>query len=421
MNSFTYYKGSLYAEDVSIETIANTVQTPFYCYSTAVIEEKYHTFSNAFADMDTMICYALKANSNQAVIKTLARLGTGLDIVSEGELYRALDVEVPAEKIVFSGVGKTIDEIDLALNTGIYCINIESEDELITVNQRAVSLGKKASIAFRVNPDINSNTHRKISTGQKEDKFGIPIHQIHSLYTYAKNLPGIKVSGIDMHIGSQINQIESFSAAFKLLRDLTQQLRSSGHNIKHIDVGGGLGIAYNNNHCPLSPSKYAALISQYLGDLQCKIILEPGRFLVADSGILVTKVISIKKSADKNFIILDVAMNDFMRPTLYDAYHEIKYIVNPEENRLQIQADIVGPICETGDFIALDRKIALPKPGDLLYIEKTGAYGAVQAGTYNSRLLIPEIMVKGSQFHIIRPRMNFQQLIELDSMPEWLK
>ncbi|MEG8098975.1 diaminopimelate decarboxylase [Candidatus Liberibacter brunswickensis] len=421
MNFFTYYKGSLYAENVSIKNIAHTVQTPFYCYSTATIKEKYLIFSNALKNMDTMICYALKANSNQAVIKTLVQLGAGLDIVSEGELQRALNASSPADRIVFSGVGKTTAEMDLALNAGIYCFNVESESELITLNQRAVSLGKKASIALRVNPDINSNTHRKISTGKKDDKFGIPINQIHHLYDYAKNLPGIKISGIDMHIGSQIDQIESFCKSFKLLRDLTKQLRSTGHNIQHIDVGGGLGISYNSNYCTPSPYDYSSIIQQYLGDLNCKIILEPGRFLVADSGILVTKVISIKNNADKNFIILDVAMNDFMRPTLYDAYHEIKHIVNPEEGRLHIKADMVGPICETGDFVALNRTIALPKPGDLLYIEKTGAYGAVQSGTYNSRLLIPEVMVKDSQFHIIRPRMNYKELIERDSIPKWLE
>ncbi|XCD68038.1 diaminopimelate decarboxylase [Candidatus Liberibacter asiaticus] len=421
MSAFKYFEGSLHAENVSLEKLAHVVQTPFYCYSTTAIEKNYLTLSNAFDGMDTMVCYALKANSNQAVIKTLAHLGSGLDIVSEGELRRALAAPVPAERIVFSGVGKTIDEIDLALQSGIYCFNVESESELKTLNQRAVSLGKKAPIAFRVNPDINANTHKKISTGKKEDKFGIPIHQIHSLYAYASTLPGVKISGVDMHIGSQIDQIESFHKAFKLLRDLTQQLRSNGHNIQHIDVGGGLGIAYHSDHRPPSSSDYASLIHQYFGNLQCKIILEPGRFLVADVGILVTKVISIKKSADKTFVILDVAMNDFMRPTLYDAYHEINYIVNPAGDRLHIHADIVGPICETGDFIALNRKIALPRPGDLLYIEKTGAYGAVQSGTYNSRLLIPEIMVNGSQFHIIRPRMTFQELIELDSIPAWLQ
>lgn len=422
MSAFKYSRGSLHAEDVSLEKISQTVQTPFYCYSTAAIEQNYLTFSRALYGMDTMICYAVKANSNQAVIQTLARLGSGLDIVSEGELHRALSAQVPAEKIVFSGVGKIISEMDLALQAGIYCFNIESESELITLNQRAISLGKIAPISFRVNPDVNANTHKKISTGKKEDKFGIPIHQIHSLYDYAKNLPGIKISGIDMHIGSQINQIESFCQAFKLLREITVKLRSDGHNIQHIDVGGGLGITYcHSNPPPPSPSEYASLVHKYFGDLQCKIILEPGRFLVADAGILVSKVISVKKSTDKIFIILDVAMNDFMRPTLYDAYHEIKYIFSPEEGRLHVQADIVGPICETGDFIALNRTIPLPQAGDILYIEKAGAYGAVQSGTYNSRLLIPEVMVKDSQFHIIRPRMSFQQLIEMDSIPEWLK
>ncbi|MBL0848610.1 MAG: diaminopimelate decarboxylase [Candidatus Liberibacter ctenarytainae] len=421
MNSFKYYEGSLHVEEVSLKNISQTVKTPFYCYSTAAIEENYLTFSHTFKDIDVMICYALKANSNQAVIKTLSHLGAGLDIVSEGELHRAISANVPAEKIVFSGVGKTVDEMDFALQSGIYCFNVESEFELITLNKRAIALGKVASIAFRVNPDINAKTHKKISTGKKEDKFGIPIHQIHSIYSYAKNLPGIKISGIDMHIGSQIDDIESFNKAFKLLRDLTQSLRSHGHNIQHIDVGGGLGVTYCHNHpSPPSPSDYACLIQKYFGDLECKIIVEPGRFLVANAGILVTTVISIKDRIDKTFIILDAAMNDFIRPTLYDAYHEIKPIMAPEKGCGHIQADVVGPVCETGDFIALNRTIPVSKPGDLFAIETAGAYGAVQSGTYNSRLLIPEVMVKGQEFHIIRPRTSFQELIGLDSIPKWL-
>ncbi|MBA5723631.1 diaminopimelate decarboxylase [Candidatus Liberibacter sp.] len=421
MNSFKNHEGSLHAENVSLEKISRVVGTPFYCYSTAIIEQNYHSFSSSFAHMDTLICYALKANSNQAVIKTLIRLGAGLDIVSEGELHRALASKTPPEKIVFSGVGKTEREIDLGLNAGIYCFNVESQSELISLNQRAISLGKIAPISFRVNPDVNANTHEKISTGKKENKFGIPMCQIHSLYAYAKTLPGIKITGIDMHIGSQIVKVEAFSEAFKLLRKLIQKLHSDGYNIQHIDIGGGLGISYcHKDPPPPSPADYAHLVQKYFGDLQCKIIVEPGRFLVANAGILVTKVIHIKNSEDKNFIILDVAMNDFIRPTLYDAYHEIKPVVIPKENSLHIQADMVGAICETGDFIALNRTVPLPKLGDLFYIEATGAYGAVQAGTYNSRLLIPEVLVKGSHFHIIRPRKSFKELIELDSLPEWL-
>lgn len=422
MSFFEYCEHSLHAERVSIKKISKTVKTPFYCYSTAAIENNYHNFSRAFAGMDTMICYALKANSNQAIIKTITRLGAGLDIVSEGELYRALYADVPGDKIVFSGVGKTVDEIDLALKSGIYCFNVESESELITINQRAISLGRVAPISFRVNPDVNANTHQKISTGKKDDKFGIPIKQIHSLCHHTKTLAGIKLSGIDMHIGSQIDQIESFDKAFKLLRDLIQQLISSGHNIQHIDIGGGLGVAYcDSSPSPPSTYDYARLIRKYFEDLKCKIIVEPGRFLVANAGILVTQVISIKNNADKTFIILDVAMNDLIRPTLYNAYHEIKSIVIPDKNCLQVKADLVGPICETGDFLALNRTIALPKPGDLLYIDTAGAYGAVQSGTYNSRLLIPEVLVKDSEFHVVRPRKSFKELIDLDSIPEWLE
>ncbi|AHA27648.1 diaminopimelate decarboxylase [Candidatus Liberibacter americanus] len=422
MSYFEHCEETLHAEGVSIKKIAQTVKTPFYCYSTAAIEDNYHAFSRAFAGIDVMICYALKANSNQAVIKTITRLGAGLDIVSEGELYRALSANVPGDKIVFSGVGKTVDEIDLAIKSRIYCFNVESESELITISQRAVSLGETASISFRVNPDVNANTHQKISTGKKDDKFGIPLTQIRSLCRYAKTLAGIKLSGIDMHIGSQINQIEAFDKAFKLLRELIQQLISDGHNIKHIDVGGGLGVPYYDSRpSPPSTYDYSQLIRKYFDDLKCKIILEPGRFLVANAGILVTQVISIKNAENKTFIILDTAMNDLIRPTLYSAYHEIKSVVMPDDSCLQVKADLVGPICETGDFLALDRIIPLPKPRDLLYINTAGAYGAVQSGTYNSRLLIPEVLVKGHEFHIVRPRKSFKELINLDSIPKWLK
>ncbi|AGA64202.1 Diaminopimelate decarboxylase [Liberibacter crescens BT-1] len=420
MNLLKYIDNSLYMEDASVEEISKVVGTPFYCYSTAIIKQNYHAFSQAFENMDVMICYAMKANSNQAIIKTLKNLGSGLDIVSEGELHRALIAGVSAERIVFSGVGKTPHEMDLALKKGIYCLNVESEAELEILNQRAISLGKVAPIAFRVNPDIDANTHKKISTGKKEDKFGIPLHRIRSIYAYAKTLPGIQIKGIDMHIGSQINEMTVFNEAFKFLRHLTEELRSDGHKIEHIDIGGGLGISYHKNDHSLSPIVYAKLVKEHFGDLDCRIITEPGRFLVGNAGVLITQVLYVKDTGDKHFIIIDAAMNDFMRPTLYGAHHEIKPVKISSMNLKPIIADIVGAICESGDFIALDKEIEPPKPEDLLYIETAGAYGAVQSGTYNSRLLIPEVLVKGSQFHIIRPRKTYAELIAIDSIPNWL-
>ncbi|MFN7024721.1 MAG: diaminopimelate decarboxylase [Pseudorhizobium sp.] len=421
MNHFHYIDGVLHAENVPVPEIAKAVGTPFYCYSTATLERHYTVFAKAFADVDTMVCYAMKANSNQAVLKTLGRLGAGVDVVSGGELRRALTAGIPANRIMFSGVGKTAAEMDLALEAGIYCFNVESEPELEVLNQRAQRMGTRAHVSFRINPDVDARTHAKISTGKKENKFGISYERARAVYAHAAQLPGIEVTGIDMHIGSQITELQPFEDAFRLLRELVDILRGDGHRIDHVDIGGGLGIPYkDDNNPPPLPDAYAETVKRQLRSLDCKIVTEPGRLIVGNAGILVTEVIYVKDGGEKAFIIVDGAMNDLIRPTLYDAYHEIRPVVTPSANAPRIKGDIVGPVCETGDYLALDREMAAPTPGDLIAIGSAGAYGAVQAGTYNSRLLVPEVLVRGSQWHVIRPRGSYEDLIGLDSMPSWL-
>ncbi|PJI39720.1 MAG: diaminopimelate decarboxylase [Rhizobium sp.] len=421
MNHFDYRDGVLYAEDVSVPEIARAVGTPFYCYSTATLERHYRVFAEAFSSVDSMVCYAMKANSNQAVLKTLARLGAGVDVVSEGELRRALAAGVPANRIMFSGVGKTVQEMDLALEVGIYCFNVESEPELEVLASRAQKAGKTAHVSFRVNPDVDARTHAKISTGKKENKFGISFDRARAVYARAATLPGIEVAGIDMHIGSQITEMQPFEDAFRLLRELVDTLRADGHAIAHVDIGGGLGIPYkDDNNPPPEPTAYAKVVLEQLSGLNCKIIAEPGRLIVGNAGILVTEVIYVKDGGDKTFVIVDAAMNDLIRPTLYEAYHEVRPVVISAASAPRIRADIVGPVCETGDYLALDREMAMPRSGDLLAVGSAGAYGAVQAGTYNSRRLIPEVLVNGSEFHVIRPRPSYEDLIALDSIPAWL-
>lgn len=421
MNHFGYIDGVLHAENVPVPEIAKTVGTPFYVYSTATLERHYKVFSGAFADVDAMVCYAMKANSNQAVLKTLAKLGAGIDVVSGGELRRALGAGVPANRIMFSGVGKTVAEMDYALEAGIYCFNIESEPELEVLNLRAVKAGKRAHVSFRINPDVDARTHAKISTGKKENKFGISYERARAVYAHAATLPGIEVTGIDMHIGSQITELQPFEDAFRLLRELVESLRTDGHTISHVDIGGGLGIPYReDNNPPPLPDAYAHIVKNELKSLNCKIITEPGRLIVGNAGILVTEVIYVKDGGEKNFVIVDGAMNDLIRPTLYEAYHGIRPVVQPAVDAPRIKADIVGPVCETGDYLALDREMAAPQPGDLIAVSSAGAYGAVQAGTYNSRLLVPEVLVKGDKFHVIRPRGTYEELIALDSVPAWL-
>ncbi len=421
MNHFHYIDGVLHAENVPVPEIAKAVGTPFYVYSTATLERHYKVFAEAFSDVDSMVCYAMKANSNQAVLKTLAKLGAGIDVVSGGELRRALAAGVPASRIMFSGVGKTVAEMDFALEAGIYCFNIESEPELEILNLRAIKADKRAHVSFRINPDVDAGTHAKISTGKKENKFGIAYERARGVYAHAATLPGIQVSGIDMHIGSQITELQPFEDAFRLLRELVETLRGDGHTISHVDIGGGLGIPYKeDNNPPPLPDAYAYIVKNELQSLNCKIITEPGRLIVGNAGILVTEVIYVKDGGDKTFVIVDGAMNDLIRPTLYEAYHGIRPVVQPAADTPRIKADVVGPVCETGDYLALDREMAAPEPGDLIAVSSAGAYGAVQAGTYNSRLLVPEVLVKGDEFHTIRPRGTYEELIALDSVPAWL-
>lgn len=421
MNHFEYRDSVLHAENVKITDIADAVGTPFYCYSRATIERHFRVFSEAFADMQPLIAYALKANSNQAVLKTLARMGAGADTVSEGEMRRALAAGIPASKIVYSGVGKSAREIDFALNAGIYCFNVESEPELELLSQRAVRLGKIAPVSLRINPDVDAKTHAKISTGKSENKFGIPRLRAREVYQRAAQLPGIKITGIDMHIGSQIIDLQPFDDAFALLAELVRELQADGHKIEHVDMGGGLGIPYrDDNNPPPLPAAYAEIVYKHIRPLGLKAVFEPGRLIVGNAGILVSEVIYVKDGDAKNFIIVDAAMNDLIRPTLYEAYHNIRPVVKPADNAPRIRADFVGPVCETGDYLGIDREVARPNPGDLIAVSTAGAYGAVLSSTYNSRLLIPEVLVDGDRFHVVRPRTSYEELIAQDSIPDWL-
>ena len=421
MNHFEYRDGVLHAEDVSLPEIAAAVGTPFYCYSTATLTRHYKVFSGAFADIDSMVCYAMKANSNQAVLATLAQLGAGVDVVSEGELRRALAAGIPAQKVMFSGVGKTAREIDAALEAGIFCFNVESEPELELLNARAVALGKVAPVSFRINPDVDARTHAKISTGRKEDKFGISWRRAPAVYRRAAELPGIHVSGIDMHIGSQIVELQPFDDALKLMVELVGTLRAEGHTIDHVDIGGGLGVPYrDDNTPPPDPEAYSKIVKSHLSGLGCKVIFEPGRLIVANAGVLVTEVIYVKTTDEKTFLIVDAAMNDLVRPTLYEAWHEMRPVVLQAASAPRIRADVVGPVCESGDFLARDREMPALKAGDLIAVGSAGAYGAVQASTYNSRLLVPEVLVNGDRFAVVRKRPSYEDLIALDTVPDWL-
>ncbi|TGT45827.1 diaminopimelate decarboxylase [Mesorhizobium sp. M8A.F.Ca.ET.165.01.1.1] len=421
MNHFDYRDGVLHAEDVAIPDIAAQVGTPFYCYSTATLTRHYRVFVKAFAGLDALVCYAMKANSNQAVLRTLAKLGAGADVVSEGELRRALAAGVPASKILFSGVGKTAREMDFALEAGILCFHVESEPELELLSARASALGKVAPVSLRINPDVDARTHKKISTGKAENKFGIPWQRARQVYARAATLPGIKVTGIDTHIGSQITELQPFDDAFALLVDLVGALRADGHAIEHVDLGGGLGIPYRvDNNPPPLPDAYAQVVRKHVTKLGMKVMFEPGRLIVGNAGILVSEVIFVKEGDAKNFLVVDAAMNDLIRPTLYDAFHEIRPVVQPPADTPRMMVDVVGQVCETGDYLGLDRDLPRLKAGDLVAVSTAGAYGAVQAGTYNTRLLVPEVLVDGDRFHVVRPRLTYDELIGLDSVPDWL-
>jgi diaminopimelate decarboxylase len=419
MHHFAYRDGVLHAEDVSLKALAEEIGTPFYCYSSATLERHYNVMRDAFAGTDHMICYAMKANSNQAVIRTMAELGAGMDVVSEGELRRALAAGVPARKIVFSGVGKTAREMALALREGIACFNVESEPELELLSEVAKRVGQRAAVSIRVNPDVDAKTHHKISTGKAEDKFGISYKRAREVYARAASLPAIDVAGIDMHIGSQITELEPFAKAFKLMGELTEELRGDGHNIRHLDLGGGLGVPYRGtNDVPPHPDEYVAMVKATLGHLNLKYVLEPGRMIVGNAGVLVSRVIYVKDGTEKHFVIQDAAMNDLIRPTLYDAYHEIVPVAEPAGGETMM-ADVVGPVCESGDYLAKGRRLPKVEPGDLLATMTAGAYGAVQAGSYNTRPLVPEVLVKGGNWALVRPRQSYEELIGMDRLASW--
>jgi len=420
MNHFEYRDGVLHAEAVNLSALAERVGTPFYCYSTATLERHYRVFTEAFAGEKVLVCYAMKANSNQSVLRTLAKLGAGADVVSLGELKRALAAGIPPNKILFSGVGKTEAELRAALAANILCINIESEPELELLSRLAVETGKTARISVRVNPDVDAGTHAKISTGKSENKFGVPLSQAREVYARAAKLPGIEVTGADVHIGSQITDLGRLETAFRLLAEFVQALRADGHAISHVDFGGGLGIPYYmDREAPPAPDAYADMVKRVTHNLGCTLMFEPGRMIVGNAGILVARVIYLKQGDAKNFVIIDAAMNDLIRPTLYEAHHDILPVVKVVGART-ILADVVGPVCESGDYLALDRILPEPKAGDLLAIMTAGAYGAVQSGTYNTRPLVPEVLVKGDQYAVVRPRVEVEALIAMDKKAPWL-
>jgi diaminopimelate decarboxylase len=419
VHHFTYRDGALFAEDVDVTALAGSVGTPFYVYSAATLRRHVRVMKEAFEGIPTLVAYAMKANSNQAVLKVVAGEGAGADVVSGGELERAIAAGIAPGKIVFSGVGKTVREMARGLELGIKCFNLESEPELERLSEIAVSMGKVAPVSVRINPDVSAGGHAKISTGNKENKFGIPFGRAREVYARITALPGVAAIGIDMHIGSQIEDMSPFDNAYALMAELVRELRAAGHNIRHVDVGGGLGIPYHaDGDAPPLPAAYAAIVRKHLGGLGVELVLEPGRLIVGNAGILVTTVEYVKEG-ERNFVIVDAAMNDLIRPTLYEAHHEIEPVRH--SNLPPITADVVGPVCETGDYLALGRKMPGVKQGDLLAVMSAGAYGAVMASTYNSRPLVPEVLVDGASWHVIRPRKSIDELIGLDSVPDWLK
>ncbi len=421
MNHFEYRGGILHAEDVAIPAIAAAVGTPFYCYSSATLERHYRVFTDAFRGQPARLCYSIKANSNLAVVATLARLGSGADVVSEGELRRALAAGIAPDRIVFSGVGKTEAELTFALETGIDQFNVESEPELELLASLAAARGLVATVALRVNPDIDAGTHEKISTGKAENKFGISWKRAPSVYARARALPSVRAIGIDVHIGSQLTGLAPFEAAFTRVAGMVEALRAEGHEISRIDLGGGLGIPYRgDNDIPPHPDEYAAMVRRTIGHLGCDLTFEPGRLIAGNAGILVSRVIYEKQGEDRTFLILDAAMNDLIRPTLYDAYHGILPVAEPAPGAARAIYDVVGPVCETGDFFARGRELPRLKAGDLVAIMSAGAYGAVQASGYNTRPLVPETRVRGHDFALVRARPSYDEILRQDMIPAWL-
>ncbi|MEM7178719.1 MAG: diaminopimelate decarboxylase [Pseudomonadota bacterium] len=420
MDHFTYQDGTLYAEDVPLPQIAKAVGTPFYVYSTATLERHFQVFDEALAGMPHLICYALKANSNLAVIATLGRLGAGADVVSLGELHRARAAGIDPAKIVFSGVGKTEEEMREALTVGIRQFNVESEPELDRLNDVATAMGRTAPITIRVNPDVDAKTHAKISTGKAENKFGIAIHRAPEIYARAAGMPGIEIVGIDVHIGSQLTELQPYEDAFRKVATLTETLRAQGHDIRRLDLGGGLGIPYQQtNDAPPLPFDYGELIRQTVGHLGCEIEIEPGRLIAGNAGLLVSQVI-YRKEEGRDFLILDAAMNDLIRPAMYDAWHDVVPVSEPAPDAPIGPVDIVGPVCETGDTFAQGRELAHLAAGDLVAFRSAGAYGAVMSSEYNSRPLVPEVLVKGDQFAVIRERPTYADMLARDTVPDWL-
>ena len=421
MDHFLYRDGALFAEDVAISEIAATVGTPFYVYSTATLLRHFKAFDDALEGMDHLVCYAMKANSNQAVLRTLAQAGAGMDVVSAGEYLRAKAAGVPGDKIVFSGVGKTAAEIRLALEGGIRQFNVESEPEMEVLDAVARSLGKVAPITIRVNPDVDAKTHAKIATGKSENKFGIPIARAREVYRMAGAMAGLEVIGIDVHIGSQLTDLAPFEQAYDKVAELTEVLRADGHNIRRLDLGGGLGIPYErSNEAPPLPRDYGAMVQRKLGHLGCEIEIEPGRLIAGNAGLMISEVIYVKSGEGRDFLILDGAMNDLIRPAMYEAHHDIIPVLEPAPGAEQQPYDIVGPVCESGDTFAKQRMMPALAAGDLVAFRSAGAYGAVMSSEYNSRALIPEVLVKDDQFAVIRPRPTFDEMINRDTIPEWL-
>lgn len=421
MDHFLYRDGTLHAEDVAIADIAAAVGTPFYCYSTATLTRHYQLFTDALSPMPHLVCFAIKSLSNLAVLKTLGDLGAGMDVVSGGEYLRARAAGVSGDRIVFSGVGKTREEMRLALTGGIRQFNVESEPEMRALSEVATSLGLTAPITIRVNPDVDAKTHEKIATGKSDNKFGIPISRARAVYAEAAALPGLDVIGIDVHIGSQLTELGPFEQAYLKVAELTHVLRADGHDIRRLDLGGGLGIPYErSNTAPPLPTEYGALIKRTVGDLGCEIEIEPGRLISGNAGILVSQVIYVKKGESRDFLILDAAMNDLIRPAMYGAYHDILPVIEAEPGIEPRPFDVVGPICETGDTFTKARMMPPLTDGDLVAFRSAGAYGAVMSSEYNSRPLIPEVLVKADHFAVIRARPTFDEMLNRDTIPEWL-
>ena len=421
MDHFLYKDGALHAEDVPVAEIVAAVGSPVYIYSTATLLRHFRLFDEALKGLDHVVCFAMKAASNQAILKTLAQAGAGMDVVSGGEYARAKAAGVPGEKIVFSGVGKTREEMRAALLGGIRQFNLESEPEMERLNEVALSLGLRAPVTVRVNPDVDAKTHAKIATGKSENKFGIPIARAREVYAHAARLPGLDVVGIDVHIGSQLTDLEPFRMAYRKVAELTEVLRADGHDIRRLDLGGGLGIPYTrSNEAPPLPLQWGEVIREEVGHLGVEVEIEPGRLIAGNAGILVSEVVYVKSGEGRNFLILDAAMNDLVRPAMYDAHHDIIPVVEPETGVEQAPIDIVGPVCESGDTFAKQRMMPPLVEGDLVAFRSAGAYGAVMASEYNTRPLVPEVLVNGDQFAVIRARPSFDEIINRDSIPEWL-